>query len=70
MQRRITIVFLVVHSKHFVGQALRREFLCGKDQFSGRSYEQRKQWIVDRMKQLSGVFAMDVCAYAIMTEHP
>jgi putative transposase len=27
------------HPKHFVGQALRRAFLCGVDHYSGQSYE-------------------------------
>ena len=36
---------------------------------SGVSYEHRKQWIVDRLKGLASVFAIDVCAYAVMSNH-
>jgi putative transposase len=28
-----------------------------------------KQWIVDHLKRLSSVFSMDVCAYAVMSNH-
>jgi REP element-mobilizing transposase RayT len=52
-----------------VGQALRRAFLCGVDHYSGQSYEHRRQWIVDRIRLLSSLFAIDVCAYAVMNNH-
>jgi REP element-mobilizing transposase RayT len=52
-----------------VGQALRRAFLCGVDHYSGQSYEHRRQWVVDRVRLLSSLFAIDVCAYAVMSNH-
>lgn len=52
-----------------MGQALRRAFLCGKDEFSGQSYEYRKQWVVDKLAELADVFSIDVCAYAVMSNH-
>jgi len=36
---------------------------------SGKSYEHRRRWIQDRIGQLAAVFAMDVCAYAVMSNH-
>jgi hypothetical protein len=52
-----------------VGQALRRAFLCGVDHYSGQSYEHRRHWVVDRIRLLSSIFAIDVCAYSVMSNH-
>ncbi len=54
---------------HCVNRCVRRAFLCGEDRQSGRSYEHRKQWIVDKIKELSSLFAIDVCAYGILSNH-
>ncbi|MCX2833054.1 hypothetical protein [Microbulbifer thermotolerans] len=34
-----------------------------------RSFEHRKQWIEDRLLELAKVFALDICAYAVMSNH-
>jgi REP element-mobilizing transposase RayT len=43
--------------------------LCGLDRLTGKNFDHRKRWILDRIKQISAVFAVDVCAYAIMSNH-
>jgi hypothetical protein len=41
----------------------------GYDAVTQQDFSHRKAWVVDRMKFLAGIFAIDVCAFAILANH-
>lgn len=54
---------------HCISRCVRRAYLCGDDAVSGKNFDHRKQWLVARIKQLAAQFSIDICAYAIMSNH-
>lgn len=54
---------------HVVARCVRRAWLCGFDEYAGRDHSHRKQWILERLAQLTASFCIDICAYAVMSNH-
>jgi len=54
---------------HVVARCVRRAWLRGFDKYAGRDFSHRKRWVLERLQLLTGMFAIDVCAYAILSNH-
>ena len=54
---------------HGAKTCVRRAFLCGFDSASGKDYEHRRQWVVDRLELLCSVFAIELCSFSILSNH-
>lgn len=54
---------------HCTNRCVRRTFLCGVDEDTGQDYSHRKDWLEKRMIGLCAIFAVDIYAYAVMSNH-
>ena len=54
---------------HCTCRCVRRAYLWGTDQLTSKDYSHRKQWVIDRLATLTRVFAIEVCSYAVMSNH-
>ncbi|MFT5104129.1 MAG: hypothetical protein ACI86C_001792, partial [Candidatus Latescibacterota bacterium] len=54
---------------HCSSRCVRRAFLGGKDALTGQSLAHRRQWIEDKLLELTTVLALDLVAYSVMHDH-
>jgi len=52
--RRNTIDLESTPYYHIVSRCVRRSLLCGEDPFTGKNFDHRKQWLVDRIMCIGG----------------
>ncbi len=50
---------------HLISRTVRGAYLTGTDLSSQRNYSHRREWIVDRLKQLANIFALNIHAFTV-----
>ena len=54
---------------HCLCRCVRRAFLCGEDYLTGKNFEHRKGWVIERLALLADVFCIEIASYAVMSNH-
>src|SRR5690606_31706925 len=54
---------------HVVARCVRRAWLWGFDEYAGRDYSHPKEWVLERLAQLTSIFTIEIPAYAVMSNH-
>ncbi len=67
--RRQIVIEDTVGVYHCIARYVRRAFLCVTDPYTGQDYSHRKEWILDRLRELAGLFSVEVCGYSVMSNH-
>ena len=54
---------------HSISRCMSRDVLCSDDRYSDNNFDHRKPWLLPRLKLLEEVFAIDIAAYSVMSDH-
>ena len=54
---------------HIICRTVRRAFLMGHSETSGEDTSYRKLWVSERLKFLSHHYAIDTCAFSVLSNH-
>jgi REP element-mobilizing transposase RayT len=54
---------------HVIARCVRRAWLWGFDEYAGKDYSHRKEWVLERLSLLTSMFTIEICAYAVMSNH-
>jgi len=54
---------------HCIARCVRRSWLCGEDTYTGKNFDHRKPWLLERLALLTQVFAIRIAGFSIMSNH-
>lgn len=54
---------------HVMNRVVRRCLLMGSDQFSGKNYDYRKNWIEEELERVAACMGIDLLNFAILSNH-
>ncbi|TWU03457.1 hypothetical protein Pla100_03840 [Neorhodopirellula pilleata] len=69
LARRETIDPNEIVVAHVCTRTVRRCFLMGQDETSGRNFDHRKVWIEEYLKHFARYFSIDLLGFAILSNH-
>jgi REP element-mobilizing transposase RayT len=67
--RRTMVCLQATPYYHCVSRCVRKAYLCGLDVLTKQNYEHRRAWVENMLLKQAKVFAIDIAAYAIMSNH-
>ncbi|MCL1127955.1 transposase [Shewanella surugensis] len=67
--RRCLISIEATPYYHCCSRVVRRAYLCGDDHYTGKNYDHRRGWVEFQLLKLADIFAIDVAAFAVMSNH-